>query len=460
MKRRSEFLNLKVVLILLVGLIMGGMFLAGTIAIGGLVGSMTGTTLAFAAAAGTTTNETSTTETIAAGSSELLDNTISKKITELKPSASPLDTILREIGDATETKSWEYEYYYIDQKGISDTIKTSFSATTGSAPVNTVHELYINTPHIWNIDDNAMFLDINGASSKPLVVHIVDVNPAASRLTVLPVNGTGANGFDLPAIAQGKSLVRIGNAKAETDAQTTPYQAYPQKESNYVQIHMAQIEESIYAALHEKEVAWNLNDHRLQALYDLRRSMELTSLFGVKKKVYDPIGRDSKYMSGGITSYITKGLSYTEAALDGNGGNAVFAGWGKDIFTGNSGSEKRVMFVGGTFNKDMLSIPTVTKQIEAKSTEVVWGITFKKIDTGFGELLVKYHPLLDQVGYGTKAIVLDVNYLEKVVFKPMSTTELELIKSGQKNAKAQTIGETFGIITRYPDLHAIISKTT
>ena len=459
MKRSNSFLSIKVLLIGLVILIAGGMFAAGTIAIGGLIGSITGTSLAFAAAAGTTTSETSTTETIAAGSSELLDNTISKKITELKPSANPLDTILREIGEATPIKSWEYEYYYVDQKGITDTIKTAFSATNGSAPENTVHEIYINAPHIWNVDDNIMFVDVLNSADKPLVLHIVETTPSASRLTVLPLNGNGTNGFDLPALAQGKTIVRIGNAKAEMDVQTAPYQAYPQKTSNFCQIHMAQIEESIYAALHEKEVKWDLNDHRLQALYDLRRSMELTSLFGVKKKVYDPIGRDYKYMTGGITSYITKGLSYSEATLTANA-NKVFTGWGKSIFTGNSGSEKRVLFGGGTFMSDLMSIPTVQKQIEAKSTEVVWGITFKKIDTGFGELLVKYHPLFDEVGYIEKGLVLDVNYLEKAVLKPMSSADLKLIESGQKNAKAQNISETLQILTRYPDLHAIISKTT
>ena len=456
---KTRRIGLKALIFAFAAIGLFAMFATGTIAIGGLMGGIFGTGMAFAHPAGTTTSETSTTETISEGSPELLENYVSKKITELKPSASPLDTILREIGEATSVDSWEYEYYTIDQKGISDTVKTEFTATNGSAPENTVLEIYINTPHIWNVGDNAMFLDIVGAANKPLVVHIVDVVPAVSKLIVIPLNGTGTNGFDMPQIIQGKKLVRIGNAKAEKDAQTTPYAAYPQKESNFCQIHMAQVEESVYAMLHKKEVSWSINDYRLQALYDMRRRMELTSLFGIKKKVYDPIGRDHKYMSGGITRYITKGLSYSQAALT-NNANSVFAGWGKDIFTGNSGSEKRVMFVGGTFNKDMISIPTVVKQIEAKNTEVVWGITFKKIDTGFGELLVKYHPLLDEVGYTDKAIVLDVNYLEKIVFKPMSTTELELIKSGQKNAKAQQISECFGVITMYPDLHAIISKTS
>lgn len=454
MKERSLF-GIKGIIFVLTTLMLVGLFASGLFAIGGLIGGLSGTALSFAAAAGTTTNETSTTETIAAGSSELLQNTISKRITELKPSASPLDTILREIGDTVSVKSWEYEWYNIDQKGIQDTIKTAFSASSGTVAVNTVHEIFVNNIHIWNVDDVAMFEDINGLASKQLVVHVVDKIPSAYKLIVLPLNGTGTNGYDMPAIAQHKKLVRIGNAKAEKDAQTTPYAAYPQKSSNYCQIHMAQVEESVYAALHDKEVKWDINDHKMQALYDLRRSMELTSLFGHKKYQFDPIGNDYKYFSDGIANLITKGLEYTGTGVD----NAIFAGWGKDIFTGNSGSEKRIAFVGGGLMKTLLSTPTIVKQIEAKSTEVVWGITFKKIDTGFGELLVKYHALFDQTGWVDKGLVLDVNYLEKIVFSPMKSTELDLIKTGQKNANAQTVQETFCIATRYPDLHAIIKKT-
>ena len=455
MKRHSIF-NIKAIIFVVASLALVGLFAAGIFAIGGLLGGLAGTSLAMASPAGTTTNETSTTETIASGSSELLQNTISKRITELKPSANPLDTIMRELGGAEQVKSWEYEWYYIDQKGTQDTIKTAFSASGGSSAVNTVYDLYVNNIHIWNVDDVAMFVDIVGASSKPLIVHVVDKVPSAFKLVVLPLNGTGTNGYDMPLIAQSKKLVRIGNAKSEKDAQTTPYAAYPQKDSNYCQIHMAQVEESIYAALHDKEVQWNINDHKMQALYDLRRSMESTSLWGTKKFQFDPIGQDNKYFSAGITQYISKGLEYASTGIT----NAVFAGWGKDIFTGNSGSEKRILFTGGNLMKTLLSTPTIVKQIEAKSTEVIWGITFKKIDTGFGELLVKYHPLFDYSGWEDKGLVLDVNYIDKVVFNPMKSTDLELIKTGQKNAKAQVIQETFCLATRYPDLHAIISKTS
>ncbi len=418
------------------------------------ISTLVGTGVLLAAApVGTTTTSTSTTETVAAGSENLLDSTISKKITEMKPSAYPLDTIMRHIGATVPINSWDYIWYNIDQRNISDTVKTTLSVTGTGSPNNTVHDLLVNNIGGWSIDDNIMFLDVDGSGDKPLVVHVVDKNSVTNKLVVLPLNGIGDNGFDLPEIASGEKMVCIGNAKAETDAQTAPYAAYPQDTSNYAQIHMAQIEQSVYEKLHKKEVNWGLPDYRAQSLYDLRRKMELTSLFGVKGKFYDPVGSDYKYMSAGITRLITKGLEYNPASIT----NATFAGWGRQIFTGNSGSEKRVLFVGGELMEYLLSIPTITKQIEAKQTEVVWGIKFNKIDTGFGELLVKYHNLFDVTGWIKKGLVLDVNYLEKAVFKPMATRNLMLKESGQKNADAQVVEEAFCVATRYPDLHAIIS---
>jgi hypothetical protein len=454
--KSSNLFKFKVGFFVLAALALCVMFAAGVFAIGGLVGGLSGASLAFAQPASATTDQTSTTETAAAASVDFLKTTISKKITEMRPAATPLDTIMREIAETVSIASWDYKWFNIDQKGVSDTVKALVSATGTTSPINTTHDLYVNNVGIWNVDDNIMFLDVLGAGQKPLIVHIVDKSASLNKLTIIPLSGIGNNNFDLPEIAVGKKIVRIGNAKAEKDAQTTPYAGYPLSTFNYCQIHMAQIEESVYQKLHDKEVNWNINDHKAQSLYDLRRSMELTSLFGVKGYHFDPIGGDYKYFSDGITRLITKGLGYSGSSIT----NDTFVGWGKDIFTGNSGSDKRVAFVGGSMMKSLAAVPTIQKQIEAKQTEVVWGIRFNKIDAAFGELLVRYHPLFDVAGYEEKAVVLDVNFLEKAVFKPMATRTLDLIGSGQKNANAQVIEEAFCIATRYPDLHAIISKTS
>ncbi len=413
-----------------------------------------GSTLAMAAGAGTVIEgEPVTTTGVTAASSELLDNSIRQNITKMKPSATPLDTIIRNVGLVVPVKSWQSEWYAVDSRGIADTVKTQLNASSGSVAQWSTHALIVNNPHIWSIDDNILVPTINGNDSLPLVFHVVAKNASTYTLTVIAANGTGTHDGDTPVIAVGVGLVRIGNAKSELDAQTSPYAVFPQKSSNYCQVHMAQVEESMYDKLHEKEVNWDITDYRAESIYDMKRSMELANLFGYKLKLYDSVGEDWKYLSGGITRYITKGLTYVSGALD----KGVYIGWNKTIFDGNSGSDTRVLFAGSTLLAELHECETVNRQIDAKNVEVMFGIKFNKIETNFGTLLVKHHKLFNDCGWATKGIVLDIANLEKHIFKPLQTTSLELKKTGIKNANAFVIDEAFCLATRYPDTHALIT---
>jgi hypothetical protein len=320
--------------------------------------------------------------------------------------------------------------------------------------------------HMWSVDDQIRVNGISGAGNSvvnsPLVLHVVGKDASSDTLKVIPVNsgaGTITNGvyYGMPLIAADSTITRIGNAKAEKDAQSAPYAIFPYKESNYAQIHMAQVEESVYQRMHKKEVEWNMDDWRLAAIYDMKRSMEFTSLFGAKKKLYDTIGDEWKYLSGGLSTFINKEVTYEYTGSGATLSNEIFLGWAKDIFVGNSGSEKRFMFVGSDLMEYLGSVGTITKQIEAKQVEVVYGINFNRIETPFGVLLIKHHQLLDDVAWGKNGLVLDLNNVERHVFKPMETRELEFIKSGQKMAKGYVIDEAFCLALRYPDTHCIIT---
>ena len=91
------------------------------------------------------------------------------------------------------------------------------------------------------------------------------------------------------------------------------------------------------------------------------------------------------------------------------------------------------------------------KQIDAKSTFVKWGLTFKEIETNFGSLLIFHHKLLNQMGWSKRGIVLDINNVEKHVFKPMQANKLDLKGSGQSNVNATMIDEASCLVLRYPD---------
>ena len=409
------------------------------------------------AAAGAVTMETPDTVIAASASSELLTNTISKKITEMKPSRNPLDTILRNVNLTSKVQSWKSEWYSSDVRGISTTVSVSFD-TSASGTVDSsgdVNTITVTDIHIFAVDDNVLVQGINGGDDKELVLHIVAKNTSAKTISVIAVNGLGDDEDLVPDIPSTTTIIRIGNAKNENDAQTTPYTTFPQKTYNYCQIHMAQIEEGAYLALHAKEVNWDVTDYRMQALYDMRRSFELTSLFGARGYKYDPEGEDWKYFSGGIYRYADGSIEYTSGALT----DKTFNSWARDIFTGNAGSDTRILFAGKTLMNEMASVSSVQKQIEAKGTEMKFGVKFNMIETNFGTLAVKHHDLFNDVGWDAKGMVLDVNNIERHVFKPMAVTKLDLKGSGQKNADAWKIDEAFCIATRYPATHFIIEPS-
>lgn len=409
------------------------------------------------AAAGAVTMETPDTKVAATASSELLTNTISKKITEMKPSRNPLDTILRNVNLTSKVQSWKSEWYSSDVRGISTTVSVSFDTSASGTVDSTgdINTITVTDIHIFAVDDNVLVQDINGGDGKELVLHIVAKNTTAKTISVIAVNGLGTDEDLVPDIPATTTIIRIGNSKNENDAQTTPYTTFPQKTYNYCQIHMAQIEEGAYLALHAKEVNWDVTDYRMQALYDMRRSFELTSLFGARGYKYDPEGEDWKYFSGGIYRYADGSIEYTSGALT----DRTFNSWARDIFTGNAGSDTRVLFAGKTLMNEMASVSSVQKQIEAKGTEIKFGVKFNMIETNFGTLAVKHHDLFNDVGWAAKGMVLDVNNIERHVFKPMAVTKLDLKGSGQKNADAWKIDEAFCIATRYPATHFIIEPS-
>lgn len=396
---------------------------------------------------------------VKAGSSTLDKDYISKKVTEMRPSATPLDTIMRSITNGVDIKSFTSDYYAVDTRPIKDTVKTQY---TKAGDGNSTFDLNVNNIGAWSADDTLMVRSIAGSDGKDLVCFVISKNVGAATIKIQPLNGSAGSGTTagkiiIPAtIPVSTLLVRMGPAKHELDAQTSPYAIIPVKDFNYMQIFMAQVEESTFQKIHDKEVDWSFTDYEAQNIYDLRQTMEFSYMFGYRMKFFDEVNAKERYTTGGVTRFITKSLQYGTGGADRTIDDATFVDWTKSIFTGNSGSETRIFFGGDALTANISKISTVQKQIEAKKTEVKWGIKWNQIETNFGVLLYKHHSLLDHAGWGENGIVLDINQIEKHTMKPMATRKLNLKDSGQRNVDAVVLEETSGVITRYPDTHAII----
>ena len=409
------------------------------------------------ASVGAVVTGTVDTPTVASASPELNDNYISKKIVEMRPARTPLDTIMRKL-DREKIDSWVYEYYKVDTKSVYDTVKTAYtSANDGAESGSPV----INTPDIWSVDDTILVPSITGRDGKELVLYINAINRSTGAITVQALNGADGSGTTagkriVPTIPVGTKFYRMGKAGGEKDAQTTPYAMLPVKDSNYSQIFMAQVEESTYQKIHRQEVDWGFSDYERFNIYDMRMTMEASYIWGYKHYFRDIQESDYKYTTGGIWRNITKRLDYGSGGSDRTITRDQYVGWTESIFTGNNGSDKRLFWYGGTLGRQLHGVDSWQRYIEGAKTEVVHGITFKEIVTNFGVLLAAYHPLFDVYGYNDYGLVVDLQHLTKFAFKDLDEQDLKLKEAGIRNVNGTFISEASGIATRYPDCHAII----
>jgi len=412
-----------------------------------------GASLMVTAAAQSVTG-TVTTDAMDTAADKLLRPEISKLITKIRPDVFPLDTILRKVGNVGKVDSREYKFYSSDVRGVKDTLTAEYTnadTTTSDIPVQSVH--------IWLVDDVIFFPTITNNSSEKLRAQVLTVNTSSDTLTVKAINGVGAGGTGdgdyMPTVAISTIITRIGNAKNEVAAQNTPYANAPTDVYNYVQIFMCQVEESFVEMTHNKEVQFNINDFKTDAIYDMRRQGELAMLYGYPKKgFFDPVANTKKDLMGGADHFITKTIGYT---YDAAGVNSDFNSWARQIFTGNNGSYKRMLFAGNKLVEWMMNIPSVEKQLQANKSEIVAGVKFKVIETYFGDLLIRRHQSFDDAsGYTYNGLVLDLDNVERRFREPTNSVKLELDKTGVRRVEAHRITESWTMAFRNIATHAWI----
>jgi len=432
------------------------------------LGSAAGASLAVTP--GLITGEAVDTENTRTESSELLRPDIEKEILKIRPSLTPLDTIMREA-TAKSINAFETQYYKVGIKPIQDTVKTLRAKTAdASAATACIDVIDVNNYKMWSKDDTITVMSVNGAATSDggylalQVVDIVNNQPKVVALNGVTAGIGGNAGYTvIPALAVNDILIRGGKAQSEKDMQTAPFGLVPVKSKQYCQLFFAQVEESTYSALHNKEVEFDFSDLDEQNIYDMKMTMENSFLHGFKTKIIDPIDSEEKYFTQGIIRDIAAANSYFyganrtdyTAALT----KPLYVDMMKKLFTGNCGSEKRILFAGNNFLAKLSLIDEgILKQLQAGATEVQFGITFKKIATNFGELLVLHHQLFNMWGtaWQNSALALDVNNLQKRVFKALGTQELDLKGSGQRNVKAQVITETSCMVAKYLETHMLI----
>ena len=373
-----------------------------------------------------------------------LEDDLNPTLVKIRPQDTPIDTITRMVGNVEKSEAWEAGGWEIGTREVSDNVTADITKGVNVVKVATIDMWLVGDTFIL-INENGPVLDEN---SKP-VSCLVTAKNANGELTVQRV-GASTN-TQMPAVtATGVSALRLSRAVSELTASVTGFAIQPTDRKYFNQTHMCQVEESVIHDLHKKKVAMDFSTYKEQTLWDFKRGMEFANLFQVGGLSKDEKG-ELVHLATGIWWQMDRQseIDFSKAMTD-DDWNAL----GKDIFEGNNGSDRRFLLAGPELMLHISRVPAYAKQLEAKNTELVLGVRVYKIETPFGELLVKPMGTLFDGYFAKCGIVLDVNYLKKFVMEPLTATVLELDKTGQRRVKnAVRMHETYSLFLENLPVH-------
>lgn len=380
---------------------------------------------------------------------ELLRSAVDRKITKVRPMATPIDQISRMAG-ATRTDAMEVAYYTVGQKASTTTTAEALNLTYRDPKdeVGKVAKLKVTDPSIFSVSDTVLFPDykLNDSSESYLTGYISEID--GDSLTITFENTATAN------LTKGSAIVRMGRAASELDVQTAQYVVVPERRTNYCQLFKMQVEQSTLMRMANKEVSWSFSEQEEAAVIDMRFGMEKNFLFGTKGRFLDATKGEYIYLTGGIWSQAGRTLNLDLSTGDPD----KFITLCRQIFTGNNGSKKRLL-VGGTNFVEAVSKMRVSEKVVQGPFQTRWGLETREIATNFGSLYIIHSEVFDMCGHADDALVLDQAFISKYTHIPFQPSRLDLRSSGSRNTEAVVLTEASCLVLRNPEAHARVKLT-
>jgi hypothetical protein len=440
-KNRKGFEKLCTLFVMLAGLLMLGLASDSWAA--------SGISIASVAPVGTAiVGQTPTTTNVAAASPDLQRDAVLKRIVQTHPSSFPLDTLLSHM-PVQDTKSWRYTAYDTPYLSYRGTIAAELSAISSGANTTPFTLKPSNLEHIrkWSC---LFFPTIKGSATTdglPLAAYVVSVaRGSSSTMDVIALNAAGGA---LAKIVVDTPYIIGPIAAHELVMQVEPQVPVPQNYENYNQLFMCQMEVGDYEEAHLKEVGWGWSDIQDYTIMDFRIRRTISYYYGFAKKFVDGVENVEKYSTGGIYRQITR--KYPTIA--GPWTDSNFVDFSKYVFVGVKGSRRKIVFAGDAMIANMSKAAFIQKQLQAASTEVAFGLTFTKIKTNFGDLLVHYEPLFTEMNISNQALVLDPEFIVRTNFNGISHDKIDAKGAGFKRAKVESVAEASSALLRNRDSH-------
>lgn len=378
---------------------------------------------------------------------DLLKNELDNRVVKIRPMSTPIDQISR-WGGTRKAGSMIVDFYSVDTKPIEAKVTNFVQGFGGENPVSTITV----DSNIFQASETLLFPGVEATTrdgkKESLILYVTAAeNKTLSVISVNHYNSSAGTNI-VPEINEGEKIIRMGKAATELDVQTPQFEALPVKSQNYCQIFKAQVEQSVFQKLADKEVGWTFTDQEEVAIIDMRLGMEKNFLFGSKMRFREPGKQEDVLLTGGIWNQTNHEWKYTSGNFDNN----ALVEMSRNAFTGNAGSSRKVLIGGSKFIEALHKLE-IMRTINSGEVKTKWGIDFTEICTKFGTFYVVLSEIFDQCGHSEDAFVLDPEYLTKYSHVPFRTERLDLRSSGLRNTEAVIITEASCLVLRYPNSH-------
>lgn len=409
---------------------------------------------------------------------DLLMQEVDKRIVKMRPQSTPLDQISR-YSTPLKSGSMEVKYYSVSTRDIKTTLSNAYTEPTGGSggyatAANKKATLQVENPDIFEISTTIRVPGVRGYSAdgssntnRDLMLIVIDKEQTTGNPIVVAVNGkkiasSGSAYIEgcVPSIPASSTLIRMGRAAAELDAQTAQYSALPTAEVQFCQIFMAQVEQSTFNKIADKEVDWNFNDIEEEGIYDMRQGMEHSFLFGEKGLTYDEKKKANIYTTGGIWWMAGKEFTYGTSSSDLQITEKMLIDLAKEAFTGYSGNKKKILLAGSGLIANLSNIEFKNKYVQNFTEVIDMGLVFKKLASNFGDLLVVHDETFDIAGMENNGLIIDQEYVVKATHKTFERSALDLKKAGVRNTDAVVMQEASCLYLKYPKAHVRICPST
>jgi len=388
----------------------------------------------------------------------LIHDPVDQKIVQIRPYANPIDTLLR-YANAETINNLEFGYYSIGTRPCSDKTTAAADVTTGKSATKTsvYATVKVSDASLFDVTDTINVIADSGAKLQLYVYKKDTTNGLYVTCSEDQLVQDGGY-WEVPAFggtgASAATLYIMGRAGAEKDVTTPPLGFLPEKKIGYCQIFMAQIEQNTYEKMADKEVKFDLSEVEENALFEYRSRMEGTWLLGRQSKIYDPEKRTYIYQTGGLLNSITKHHTIYAGAAD---GNAEIVDLAKKVFKGNNGSKIRFAICGSDAMARLSKLQGIERKQDAVQTEVVYGITWSKMVTNFGQINMVLHEQLDQYGLSDTMIIVDPEFLKMKRVKGFERNQVDGREHLITNGDIVVFSETVGLAVYNPDVHCIVT---